>query len=100
MTGVNLPVLCVPGTHHPFQHRVGRHGPLALVVGDVGQLDEVEDLGSLPSLTESPPAQHRHVRLTQPAAGVEFLELLRLLHSPDDLTAVVQEEGMLQFDDG
>ena len=68
------------------------------MVGHEGKFDEVEDLGGLASLGQSPPAQDRQVSLAQAAAGLEFLELVRLLHPPDDLTAAVEEEGMLQLD--
>ena len=69
------------------------------MVGHEGKLDEVEDLGGRASLAESPPAQDRQVSLAQAAAGLEFLELFRLLHPADDLTAAVEEERMLQLDD-
>ena len=68
------------------------------MVGHEGKFDEVEDLGCLASLGQSPPAQDREVGLSQAAAGLEFLELVWLLHPPDDLPAAVEEEGMLQLD--
>ena len=68
------------------------------MLGHVGQGDKVENLGSLTSLTESSPAQDRHVLPSKVSTVVKFLKLVRLLHPLNDLTAAVQEEGMLQLD--
>ena len=68
------------------------------MVGHVRQLDVVEDPGGQTSLTESPPAEHRHVRGAELAAVVERLELVRVLHTGDDLTVLVEVKWVVQLD--